>query len=55
VPAAVAVGHPINQLAATGSYQQPTNNFTRGWFMKDEGAIAECDGVPPADPRCKRD
>lgn len=55
VPAAVAVGHPINQLAATGSYAQPTNYFTLGWFMKDEGAIAECDGVPPDDPRCQRD
>ena len=52
VPAAVAVGHPINQLAATGSYTQPTNYFTLAWFMKDEGAIAECDGVPPEDPRC---
>jgi len=52
VPAAVAVGHPVNQLAATGSYAQPTNYFTLAWFMKDEGAIAECDGVPPDDPRC---
>lgn len=52
VPAAVAVGHPINQLSATGSYQQPTNYFTLAWFMKEEGAIAECDGVPPDDPRC---
>lgn len=52
VPAAVAVGHPINQLAATGSYAQPTNYFTLAWFLKDEGAIAECDGVPPDDPRC---
>ena len=55
VPAAVAVGHPINQLSATGSYLQPTNYFTLAWFMKDEGAIAECDGVPPDDPRCKRE
>ncbi|MDP9194736.1 MAG: CTQ-dependent lysine 6-oxidase LodA [Acidobacteriota bacterium] len=52
VPAAVAVGHPINQLSATGSYLQPTNYFTLAWFMKEEGAIAECDGVPPDDPRC---
>jgi L-lysine 6-oxidase len=55
VPAAVAVGHPINQMSATGSYGTPTNYFTLAWFMKDEGAIAECDGVPPDDPRCKRD
>lgn len=54
IPAAVAVAHPINQLSATGSYLQPTNYFTLAWFMKDEGAIAECDGVPPDDPRCGR-
>ena len=50
VPAAVAVGHPINQLSATGSYLQPTNYFTLAWFMKDEGAIAACDGVEPPCP-----
>ncbi|HYI11413.1 MAG TPA: CTQ-dependent lysine 6-oxidase LodA [Thermoanaerobaculia bacterium] len=52
VPAAVAVGSPINQMSATGSYGQPTNYFTLAWFMKEEQAIAECDGVPPDDPRC---
>lgn len=55
IASAVAVGHPINQLSATGSYLQPTNYFTLAWFMKQEGAIAECDGVPPDDPRCKKD
>lgn len=54
VTAAVAVGHPINQLSVMSSYLQPTNYFTLAWFMKDEGAIAECDGVPPDDPRCTR-
>ena len=53
VTAAVAVGSPINQLSATGSYAQPTNYFTLAWFMKEEEAIAACDGVPPDDPRCK--
>jgi hypothetical protein len=43
---AVAVGHPINQLAASGSYLTPTNYFTPAWYLKDEGEIAECDGTP---------
>ena len=53
VPAAVSVGHPINQMSANAMYSLPTNYFTLAWFLKDEGAIAECDGVPPDDPRCK--
>jgi L-lysine 6-oxidase len=55
VTAAVAVASPINQLSATGSYLQPANYFTLAWFMKDEAAIAACDGVPPDDPRCGDD
>lgn len=54
ITSAVAVGSPINQLAVMTSYLQPTNYFTLAWFMKEEQAIAECDGVPPDDPRCKR-
>jgi hypothetical protein len=46
VASAVAVGHPINQLAASGSYLTPTNYFTPAWNLKDEGEIAECDGTP---------
>jgi L-lysine 6-oxidase len=46
VASAVAVGHPINQLAASGSYLTPTNYFTPAWYLKDEGEIAECDGTP---------
>ena len=46
VASAVAVGHPINQLAASGSYLTPTNYFTPAWYLRDEGEIAECDGVP---------
>lgn len=46
VPAAVAVGHPINQLAATGSYATPTNYFTLAWYLREEGEIAACNGVP---------
>jgi L-lysine 6-oxidase len=52
VPVAVAAGHPINQLAATGSYAQPTNYFTLAWYMKDEGKIAACDGMVPVDGKC---
>jgi len=50
VPAAVAVGHPINQLDATGSYATPTNYFTLAWYLRDEGHIAACDG----EPDCKK-
>ncbi len=50
VPAAVAVGHPINQLAATGSYATPTNYFTLAWYLREEGRIAACDGVPDCGP-----
>jgi L-lysine 6-oxidase len=46
VPAAVAVGHPINQLSATGSYATPTNYFTLAWYLREEGEIAACNGVP---------
>ncbi|HEV7668928.1 MAG TPA: CTQ-dependent lysine 6-oxidase LodA [Thermoanaerobaculia bacterium] len=46
VASAVAVGHPINQLAASGSYLTPTNVFVPTWYLKEEGEIAECDGVP---------
>ena len=53
IPAAVAVGHSINQMSANAMYALPTNYFTLAWFMKDEQAIAECDGRPPDD--CKRD
>jgi L-lysine 6-oxidase len=52
VPAAVAVGHPINQLDATGSYATPTNYFTLAWYLKDEGKIAACDGMVPVDGKC---
>ena len=54
VTAAVAVGSPINQLSVMSSYLQPTNYFTLAWFMKEEEAIAICDGVPPEDPRCRQ-
>lgn len=50
VPAAVAVGHPINQLSATGSYATPTNYFTLAWYLREEGRIAACDGVPDCGP-----
>lgn len=44
VPVAVAAGHPINQMSATGSYGTPTNYFTLAWYLREEGHIAECDG-----------
>lgn len=50
VPAAVAVGHPINQLSATGSYQTPTNYFTLAWYLREEGRVAECNGKPDCPP-----
>lgn len=46
VAAVVSVAHPINQMSATGSYGTPTNYFTPAWYLKEEGEIAECDGVP---------
>jgi hypothetical protein len=54
VTSAVAVGAPINQLSVMASYAQPTNYFTLAWFMKEEDAIAACNGLPPDDPRCKQ-
>jgi hypothetical protein len=46
VASVVSVAHPMNQLSATGSYGTPTNYFTPAWYLKEEGEIAECDGVP---------
>lgn len=46
VASVVSVAHPINQMSATGSYGTPTNYFTPAWYLKEEGEIAECDGVP---------
>jgi len=55
VPAAVAVGHPVNQMSATGSYATPTNYFTLAWYLKDEEKIAVCDGHVPVKGKCPKD
>ncbi|MBV9497244.1 MAG: CTQ-dependent lysine 6-oxidase LodA [Acidobacteria bacterium] len=46
VATTVAVGSPVNQLAASGSYLTPTNYFFPMWYLREEAEIAECDGVP---------
>jgi L-lysine 6-oxidase len=46
VAAAVAVGHPVNQLSAQGSYNYPTNYFVPMWYLKEEGEVAQCNGIP---------
>lgn len=49
ITSAVAVGSPVNQLSVMSSYLQPANYFTLAWFMREEQAIAACDGYPPDD------
>ena len=46
VVSAVAVGSPVNQLSASGSYNTPTNFFSQTWYLREEQAIAECNGIP---------
>ncbi|HEV7921240.1 MAG TPA: CTQ-dependent lysine 6-oxidase LodA [Thermoanaerobaculia bacterium] len=49
VASTVAVGSPVNQLAGSGSYLTPTNQFFPMWYLREEAEIAECDGVPNCD------
>ncbi|HKO54456.1 MAG TPA: CTQ-dependent lysine 6-oxidase LodA [Thermoanaerobaculia bacterium] len=49
VATTIAVGSPVNQLAASGSYLTPTNYFFPMWYLREEAEIAECDGVPNCD------
>jgi len=46
VVSSVAVGSPVNQLAASGSYNTPSNFFSQTWYLREEQAIAECNGMP---------
>jgi L-lysine 6-oxidase len=46
VVSAVSVGSPVNQLSASGSYATPTNFFSQTWYLREEQAIAECNGIP---------
>ena len=55
VASAVAVGHPVNQLTAQGSYNYPANYFVPMWYRREEGEIAQCNGVPNCkDPNADR-
>src|ERR1051326_2974064 len=51
VATTVAVASPINQLAASGSYNTPSNFFVPAWYMKEEAEIAECNGIPNCDDK----
>jgi len=51
VAATVSVGSPVNQLAASGSYNTPTNFFVPAWFLREEAAVAECNGIPDCDKK----
>jgi L-lysine 6-oxidase len=46
VVSSVAVGSPVNQLSASGSYATPSNFFSQTWYLREEQAIAECNGIP---------
>lgn len=41
IAGSVAVGQPLDQLAASGSYQVADNYFTPVWFMRDERVDTE--------------
>jgi L-lysine 6-oxidase len=45
----VAIGSPVDQLSASGSYSTPANFFTPAWHLKEEDAIAACNGIPDCD------
>lgn len=51
VAATVSVASPINQLSASGSYNTPTNFFVPAWYLKEEAAVAECNGIPDCDKK----
>jgi L-lysine 6-oxidase len=51
VAATVSVASPINQLSASGSYNTPTNFFVPAWYLKEEAAVAECNGIPDCDQK----
>jgi len=51
VATTVAVASPVNQLAASGSYNTPSNFFVPAWYMKEEADIAECNGIPNCDEK----
>jgi L-lysine 6-oxidase len=49
VAAAVSVANPVNQIAASGSYNSPSNFYVPTWYLREENEIAECDGIPDCD------
>ncbi|HEY2094678.1 MAG TPA: CTQ-dependent lysine 6-oxidase LodA [Thermoanaerobaculia bacterium] len=51
VVSSVAVGSPVNQLSASGSYNTPSNFFSQTWYLREEQAIAECNGIPDCDQK----
>jgi L-lysine 6-oxidase len=51
VVAAVAVGSPVNQLSASGSYNYPANFFVNTWYLKEEEDLAQCNGIPDCEAK----